>query len=438
MKISNYLGRWILVGLVGTPAILPAQSTASSGITGDSTRTSQMDPHAMPPVFNMSPGVMQELDTVEAALAMVPADPLLKGDPFGFITRPSDKGVSWLEENSRLRFGATYTVINQYATETPPDVRHDQVSGRLDFNGNLAVYDSESTSGSIGLLARSGTNIGMSQQFNLSDEMGSGVFLNSLQGGGEQRPITLNILYWRQDFLHKRLSIYVGKVHPNQHIGLSLYNDDETTQFLNGVDNGNLTVPYAGAFAGGAAVEYQLTPHLYLHSVAVDTVGQPQDGIATLVDKKYFEATELGWFSGKPGSGFQSLRLAFWRDDTKDLGSGFGVGFGFDHEYRNGWAPFGRVGFATDTGGLIKRADALGITNIRPFGRQGDMFGVAMNYTEPNHSGRHHESLFETFYRLRLTNSIEVGPDVEVSIHPTYAAKAYTSVLPSMRMRIIF
>ncbi|MBB5066234.1 carbohydrate porin [Granulicella mallensis] len=438
MKIGKYLRRLIVIALVGTPAILAAQSTASSGITGDSTRTSQMEPYAMPPLLKMSPGVMQELDTVEVALAMVPADPLLNGDPLGFITRPSDNGVSWLEKASRLRLGATYTVINQYATETPPDVRHDQVSGRLDFNGNLAVYDGESTSGSIGLLARSGTNIGMSQQFNLSDAMGSGVFLNSLQGGGEQQPITLNILYWRQDFLHKRLSIYVGKVHPNQHIGLSLYNDDETTQFLNGVDNGNLTVPYAGAFAGGAAVEYQFTPHLYLHSVAVDTVGGPQDGIATLVDKKYFEATELGWFTGKPGSGFQSLRLAFWRDDTKDLGSGFGVGFGFDHEYRNGWAPLGRVGFATDTGGLIKRAASLGVTNIRPFGRRGDMFGVAMNYTEPNHTGRHHESLFETFYRLRLTNSIEVGPDLQVTIHPTYAAKAYTSVLPSARMRIIF
>ncbi|WP_353069167.1 carbohydrate porin [Tunturibacter empetritectus] len=438
MKMTKLVLGTVLVAVVEAPAVLAAQSTASSGITGDSTRTSQMEPHAMPPVLKMSPGLMQELDTVEAALAYVPADPLLKGDLFGFITRPSDKGVSWLEKAARLRLDATYTIINQYATDTPLGVRHNQASGRLDFNGNLAVYDRESTSASIGLLIRSGTNIEISQQFNLSDKMGSGVFLNSLQGGGEQRPITLNIFYLRQDFLRKRLSIYVGKVHPNQHIGLSLYNGDETTQFLNGVDSGNLTVPYLGAFAGGAAVEYQFTSHLYLHSVAVDTVGGAQDGIATLVDKKYFEATELGWFKGKPGSGFQSLRLAFWHDDTKDLGSGHGVAFGFDREYRNGLTPFGRVGFATDTGGLIKGAGSLGITNIKPFGRRGDMFGAAMNYMEPNHTGRHHESLFETFYRLRLTNSIEMGPDLQVSIHPTYSVKPYTSVLPSARMRFIF
>jgi porin len=46
--------------------------------------------------------------------------------------------------------------------------------------------------------------------------------------------------------------------------------------------------------------------------------------------------------------------------------------------------------------------------------------------------------VFESFYRLRLTQSVEVGPDVEVSIHPTYATRAYTTTLLSARMRIAF
>ena len=62
------------------------------------------------------------------------------------------------------------------------------------------------------------------------------------QGGGEQEPITLNILYWRQDLLSNRLSFYVGKLHPNQHISLSLFNNDERTQFLNGENDGDLAI----------------------------------------------------------------------------------------------------------------------------------------------------------------------------------------------------
>jgi porin len=65
------------------------------------------------------------------------------------------------------------------------------------------------------------------------------------------------------------------------------------------------------------------------------------------------------------------------------------------------------------------------------------MFAAAFNYTAPTH-GKHQESVFETFYRLRLTQSVEVGPDLEVSIHPTYATKAYTTALLGARMRIIF
>ena len=65
------------------------------------------------------------------------------------------------------------------------------------------------------------------------------------------------------------------------------------------------------------------------------------------------------------------------------------------------------------------------------------MFAVAYNYSIATH-GKHHENLFESFYRLRLTQSVNIGPDIEVSIHPTYATKAYTTTLLGARMEIIF
>ena len=68
----------------------------------------------------------------------------------------------------------------------------------------------------------------------------------------------------------------------------------------------------------------------------------------------------------------------------------------------------------------------------------GIVFGASLSYTEPNFQGKHHESIFETFYRLRLTRSVEVGPDMEVSIHPTYATQSSVRTLVSARARIIF
>ena len=216
-----------------------------------------------------------------------------------------------------------------------------------------------------------------------------------------------------------------------------MFNDNETSQFLNGANDGNAAIAYNGTYAGGAAAEFQATPHLYVHAVAVDTEGAAQRGLATLSDRKYMEAVEVGWFSGSLGERYQGFHIGMWRDDTKNQGSGYGGGFSAEHEFSSGWVPFLRYALATDTGTSLREVAAFGLTQVHPFGRHGDMFGAAFNYSEPS-AGKHHESVFESFYRLRLTQSIDLGPDIEVSIHPTYATRTYSTTLLSARMRIIF
>ena len=371
-------------------------------------------------------------------LATVPPDPLFSRDPFRPILWPADLTMNKLRKMKRLSLAATYTVLNQYATETPDGVRHNWATGRFDLSGGWKAYDHGGNAGTFSILVRSGVNLGVSQQFNLSDDLGSGLFLNCLPGGGPQEPITLNILYYRQDFYQKKMALYIGKIHPNEFISLSLYNNDERSQFLNAENDGNLTVPSDGTYAGGAAFEYQVTQHIYMHAVTVDTEGAQQTNLKTLADKKYMNAIELGWKDGAPTQQEHLFRFLVWRDDTATQGSGAGLGFGSDYELKSGWAPFGRLGIGTDTGSNIKRVFDAGIANIRPFGRSGDMFGASLTITDPSHGAKHHESLFETFYRVRLTQSLELGPDLEVSVHPTNSVKQYTTALLGLRMKMIF
>jgi len=434
---GRHLTVHLLLLLWGCGVLAFGQKPDVSSVPADRPSTPAESPHST--ISNGHPDELkQELDAYAIELSRIPADPLIQPDPAASIWRPVDALVDHSVQSVRLKFGATYTFLSQYATVAPDGVRHDQTSGRLDFTGAWSVYDHEATAGSISLLIRSGTNIGVSQQFNLSDRLGSGLYLNCLQGGGPQEPITVNILYWRQDFLEKRLSFYVGTIHPNEYVTLSMFNNDERTQFLNGTNDGNDAVASDGTYAGGGAVEFQASQHVFVHAVAVDTEGSQQGNIETLVDRKYAEEIEAGWTSGSLGGKYRLYRAGVWRDDTKDRGSGHGGGFEFDHELSDGWTPFGRFAFGTRTGTAIKDEYELGLAQVHPFGRRGDMFGASFAYSEPNAPAKHHESVFESFYRLRLTQSVELGPDLEVSIHPTYATKAYTTTLLGARMRLIF
>ena len=51
------------------------------------------------------------------------------------------------------------------------------------------------------------------------------------------------------------------------------------------------------------------------------------------------------------------------------LGSGVGGGTALEHELRSGWAPFGRLGFASTTGTSIKQVEEVGLDQVKPFGK---------------------------------------------------------------------
>ena len=407
---------------------------ASAGVQ----RQSKAEAETAPAPIDLSKIQGQALDQDAAVLATVPPDPLFGRDPLHFGMEPFDKTFNELRKSEGLTFAASYTLLDQYATVTPEGVRHNWATGRFDLTGGWKAYDHGTNAGSFSLLVRSGVNLGVSQQFNLSDSLGSGLVLNCLPGGGPQLPITLNVLYYRQDFYKRKMAFYIGKIHPNEFISLSLYNNDERSQFLNAENDGNLTIPSDGTYAGGAALEYQASEHVYIHAVTIDTEGGQQYNLKTLADKKYMNAVELGWKKGAPTRQEHLFRFLIWRDDTATTGSGAGVGFGTDYELKSGWVPFGRMGAGTDSGSSIKRVFDAGIANIRPFGRRGDMFGAAINITDPSHGAKHHESLFETFYRVRLTRSLELGPDLEVSVHPTNSPEKYSTVVLGIRGKIIF
>ena len=150
------MGTWSLLLLLASSLFAAGQSVSMNAASApQSSQPSQ--------VKQETDELRQQLDIDAAALSKIPADPLIRPDPLAPIFQPVDKLSDRLAQLARLKFGATYTFLNQYATITPDGVRHNQLGGRLDFTGAWSVYDHGSTAGSISLLVRSGTNIGTSK-----------------------------------------------------------------------------------------------------------------------------------------------------------------------------------------------------------------------------------------------------------------------------------
>jgi porin len=351
---------------------------------------------------------------------------------------PIDAANQRLRPSTNLILIASYTFLNQYATTTP-DTRHDQLSGRLDFQGIWTFRTNDKDLSSITLLLRSGTNIGQSQQWNLSDSLGSILGLNSLQGGGAQRPITVNLLYFKQTWDAQKVALYIGKLHPNQHIGYSPVNNDESSQFLGGPFDGNPSEPRLGTYAPGAAIEIGPPDGFYTHALIVDAEGEPWRGTQTLFDGHYYTSLEVGWKQNLQTEQGRNIRAAVWHNDTKELGRGTGVGIGADWEFHNGWMPFGRWGINSASGSTTKQVETIGITNVAPFGRaKADMFGAATTWTRPSKPGQRLEELTEFFYRVKISDSLEFSPSVQWLRHPATPNKIDQTATLGARLKVIF
>ena len=387
-------------------------------------------------------GTNQQAANTGATKTRSPAS-LIQPDPLDWLLAPVDRKQAWLDAHRQLALKASYTFLEQYAVTTP-GTRHDEVNGRLDFQGVWTFHQHENGAGrkpdqtTLNLLLRSETAIGQSQQWDLSDSLGSALGVNSLQGGGAERPLLINLLYLKQTWDAQKIALYLGKLHPNQHIGLSPINDDETSQFLAGPFDGDAAQNALGSYAPGIALEVGPPNGFYAHAVALDAKNKPWDGTQTLFDGRDYEAFEGGWKRGLQGEGGRDLRAAFYHQNPPGLGHGHGVGVGGDWEFANHWMPFGRLGLDTRSGTAIKQVDTIGVAHTLPFGRRGDLFGAASTWTRASKPGSPHEELTEFFYRLKVSDSLEFSPDIEWLRHPSLASRLDHSVLPGARLKVIF
>lgn len=419
--------------------------------------------------------------------------PLLP-DPLEIFMRPLRNSEAWTQDNLGLSWNIYYTLLYQYATRTvtqPPPNSNEYYgrnagTGRLDLGLNWNIFDVPDVAhGQFGLLMRNGVVIGQPETYNSSSAIGSIPVNTDALYWGDQTSLCL--AYWQQGFCNDRFVITAGKIHPNQYLALSRIANDESRQFISGVFDGLNTLGVSlGNYAPGIAIQFVPTEGFYVNAVALDATGGPNESFK-LGDGSWWFGWQAGWvpkFKNADGDelvGNWAFMFAATNYGVDSSGSllaalppgapppplsttlalssiGFGAGAGIVQGDTNGYG-FGlmleqqvtpeisilaQYGLSSPELSPIQEAINLVAAHNSPFGRDDDMIGIGLNWSvpttlfnEPGLTPRREELFMEMFYRIQITGSMELTPDVQILFRPSEGESRPIAVF-GLRLRTQF
>jgi len=392
-------------------------------------------------------------------------DPLL-GSPLSPIMSPIRNMESYLSDSAGMNFGIYYTLLYQHVTDPIAGTPADLGTGRFDFNlvWNLWEYpveghlnESGMGHGLMGILVRQGNQIGVPNSVNTTESVGSTQGLNSLYTGDAGGEATLNLLYYQQGFLNDRFVVSVGKLHPNQYIGLNFWANDESRQFIAGPFDGIQTLgPSQGGYQLGVAVQAVPADWCFINAMVTDALGTPQTMFGTLNEGYYWAAVEAGFILPFPDDmgGPSALSLIWTRQNIDVLApdptrrTSNSIAMQLQGHLSDDIGYWAQGGVAEPHMSSIEAQFSIGLGLERPFGRRGDYAGAAFNWSKPS-SGIDaatpgftipptEQSMFELFYRIQLTGSCQLTPDVQIVLDPGERSGGGSSVVFGLRLTTDF
>ena len=155
-------------------------------------------------------------------------------------------------------------------------------------------------------------------------------------------------------------------------------------------------------------------------------------------DGNWYQLAEAALALDVPGLGKGTYRLTPWHNHL-DGEDGWGVGVNFDQELGFPWlVGFFRFGAGDGDVTPVERHVSGGIAVEGPFGRSGDYFALGAGWSRPSEPGARDETFLEFQYRLQLTKTLELSPDIQIVLNPGSNRDTDTIVVPGIRLTMVF
>jgi hypothetical protein len=217
-------------------------------------------------------------------------DPLL-GSPLQFLFDPIRLGQEALADRG-LKLGIYELLVGQAVTDAAPGTRSALGSSRFDLRLDALAWRPEGLGTGRFCIQFRQNNAMPGGASDLANSVGSVTALDEPLASISTKLVRC---HFSQGFLDDRLTVTVGKVNPEDYIGLNVFASDETSQFLANVFDGNDVLPVAyQAGTVGVVAQALVLPWLYVNAQCVSAGNATEAYFEETFGSGYFVAGEVG------------------------------------------------------------------------------------------------------------------------------------------------
>jgi hypothetical protein len=247
-------------------------------------------------------------------------------------------------------------------------------------------------------------------------------------------------LFWKQVSPGGALVLLAGRIDQSFHFDTNRVANNSMQQLLSFSLMNNLAIPWPLYGGLGGLVRWNVSEEVsVMLGVGDSSSDEPWGFWKTVDDGSWYELLEFDFKLDLPGLGKGQYRVTPWHNRL-DGEQGWGVGMSFDQELGLPWlVGFFRFGAGDEDVTAFRTFVSGGIALEGPFGRSGDYLAIGVAWSRPSPGeGVRDETILELIYRIRLTPTLELSPDLQLVFDPAQNPGDDLIVVPGIRLAFVF
>lgn len=338
--------------------------------------------------------------------------------------------------------GVNYIIYLTPQFQFAPKTGDTQINWELDFMGQWDAIRTTKTKGGLKWWGIWNQTFSKYPTSEFANRQNLTIQPNDGDTAPDKSSLSIGVLWWEMEF-NDWIAFRAGQLFGQAQYAINEFVDNDRAGFMAG--------PLAGPqglnwmeYPTGLGAQVSVWSELFLFSVGFTDAkanGQYLD-FDSFVDGKFVYHTEL---TADPNIGTDkegSYRILYSYTDKTGTGienqAGHSIALSAMQNLNDQWGLFARYTKSFDRLPEIRTAFVAGAILSKPFGKTSDKIGLGYMYGEPTASSLRNEHGMEMYWRMQITQRLDLTPDFQIYFTPSKAISNNAIALLGVRARLAF